>query len=225
MFISKVTLKKGPELFNLLKQKTGNDSYTAHQLLWNLFPNEGDKKRDFLFHKDERNGMPQFLMVSKTEPVEAPGLSVVTKTYSPQLTKGQKLSFTLVANPVVSRKVEGKERSLKHDVWMDAKKQAQDKNIDGMALVKACEDASKKWLIRQGEQHGFSIVENNIAIDGYLQNRMYKRGKKDSIRYSSIHYEGILTVTDPDEFAAMLGEGLGKSKAFGCGLMLVRRTL
>ena len=223
MFISSVILKRGPELFNLLKQKSGSDGYMAHQILWDLFPNDGDKKRDFLFHKDEKGGIPQFLLVSKTEPVETGGVAVISKSYIPQLIKGQKLAFSLVANPVVSRKVEGKKHSVKHDVWMDAKKQAKEDRANTVSIVQACENASKSWLIRQGERCGFSLKETDVLIDGYIQYRFYKGRKAKLIQYSSIHYEGLLTVTDAEKFIKMLYTGIGRSKAFGCGLMLVRR--
>ena len=224
MFISKVILKRGPELFNLLKQKSGNDGYTAHQLLWNLFPNDGDKKRDFLFHKDERSGMPQFLVVSKTEPVEAGGISVVVKPYSPQLTKGQKLAFTLVANPVVSRKIEGKKHSVKHDVWMDAKKEAKALSLKPQEQRRHCESRTKEWLISRAESLGFSMDADSIVIDGYMQHRLYKKNNTKTIRFSAVNFEGILTVKEVELFCKTLFEGIGKSKAFGCGLLLVRRV-
>jgi len=223
MFISKVTLKQGPDLFNLLKQKSGSGGYMAHQILWDLFPNDGNKKRDFLFHKDEKVGIPQFLLVSKERPINSIGVNILSKEYSPKLAVGQQLSFTLNANPVVSRKTEGKKNSVKHDVWMDAKNQSRRNNLDKTATVKVCEDASKEWLARQGVRCGFQIDKSNILIDGYLQNYFYKRGKEKSIQFSSIHYEGILTVSDVDKFTNMLFTGIGRSKAFGCGLMLVRR--
>ena len=223
MFISKVTLKNGPELFNLLKHKTGNDAYTDHQLLWNLFPNDGIKKRDFLFHKDESDGMPQFLVVSKTEPVEIRGISVVVKPYSPQLAKGQKLAFALVANPVVAKKTEGKKNSTRHDVWMDAKQKAKELNLNPKEKRKHCEKKTKEWLISRSESFGFSLEEDSVIIDGYMQHRLYKRNSPKSVRFSSVHFEGIITVTNPELFCNTLFNGIGKSKSFGCGLLLVRR--
>ncbi|MBW2329897.1 MAG: type I-E CRISPR-associated protein Cas6/Cse3/CasE [Deltaproteobacteria bacterium] len=34
----------------------------------------------------------------------------------------------------------------------------------------------------------------------------------------------MLTVTEPDAFKGVLQFGIGPAKAFGCGLMLVRRV-
>lgn len=224
MFISKVTLKRGPSLFELLKQKTGSGGYVEHQLLWGLFPNCGDKKRDFLFHRDEKKSFPQFLLVSKTEPIEKDGISLITKPYSPQLVDGQQLAFTLVANPVVSRKKEGRKHSVKHDVWMDAKYQAKKRGLVGQSLAAVCEDAAKSWLVRQGERCGFLLDRKSVVLDGYQQNRFYKGRKSTPVCHSSINYEGVLTVTEPMKFIEMLFSGIGRSKSFGCGLMLVRRV-
>jgi CRISPR system Cascade subunit CasE len=223
MFISKVTLRHGPGFFNLLKKKNGWDGYVAHQLLWGLFPNHGEKKRDFLFHEIKRESTPQFLLVSQEQPVQTDALSVASKPYAPQLAMGQRLAFTLVVNPVVSRKIVGKKNSAKHDVWMDAKWQAKKKGITGQALVDACEGAVKSWLVRQGERCGFQLPENRIIVEGYLQKRFYKRRKKEPICFSSINCRGVLTVTDSLKFTEMLFCGLGRSKSFGCGLMLVRK--
>ncbi len=222
MFISKVVLVQSPEILKLFKGTKNFDGYAVHQLLWNLFPNEGDKKRDFIFSKSEREKPLVFLVVSKAAPVETDGILVETKQYDPILETGQQLMFSLTANPVIARKNENRKYSRKHDVWMDAKKQAIRNGRTGASIAEACEKASKGWLIRQGLRHGFSVEENNIIVDGYLQNRIYKAKTKHLIQYSSIHYEGILTVLDVESFKKMLFTGIGRSKAFGCGLMLVR---
>jgi CRISPR system Cascade subunit CasE len=223
MYISKVTLRQGPEFFKFINRKTGLESYALHQLLWSIFPNDGSKKRDFLFHKDEKSRVPSFFVVSQEKPVETEVLNVQTKDYKPSLAQGDKLAFKLAANPVVSRKTEGKKHSVKHDIWMDAKKAAKDMGLEAADIYSACEKAVKDWLIRQGKRSGFHCSEVDILVDGYQQHRFYKGKEKSPIKFSSIHYAGALTVTDPEAFIGMLGKGIGKSKAFGCGLMLVKR--
>lgn len=42
------------------------------------------------------------------------------------------------------------------------------------------------------------------------------------IQFSSVDYTGMLTVTDPGLFLQRLSQGYGKSRAFGCGLMLIK---
>ncbi|MCF6252652.1 MAG: type I-E CRISPR-associated protein Cas6/Cse3/CasE [Methylococcaceae bacterium] len=35
---------------------------------------------------------------------------------------------------------------------------------------------------------------------------------------------GTLQITDVDKFKKILFDGIGRSKAFGCGLLMIRRT-
>ena len=225
MFLSRIQVRPGPQLFELLKKENSTNSYAVHQLLWSLFPNNGEKKRDFLYREDKEGGMPCFYMVSKEVPVENSAMAVTSKPYTPILKSGDQLHFSLLANPVVARKSEGKKNSIKHDVWMDAKKKGKDAGLKGFELVKMCEDAAKSWLISRAEQYGLTASAEDLVIDGYLQHRFFKKRGGKEIKFSTVNYEGILSVNDPDTFItnALFG-GVGPSKAFGCGLMLVKKV-
>lgn len=39
----------------------------------------------------------------------------------------------------------------------------------------------------------------------------------------TVTFEGVLNVIDPDRLVMLLENGIGPAKAFGCGLLLVRR--
>lgn len=54
--------------------------------------------------------------------------------------------------------------------------------------------------------------------EGYTQHR----GKADELRFSSVDFNGELTVADATAFTATLTRGVGHAKAFGCGLLLVK---
>jgi CRISPR system Cascade subunit CasE len=49
-----------------------------------------------------------------------------------------------------------------------------------------------------------------------------QRGGK-GIALSTLDFEGGLAVTDPERLRVVLLAGIGPAKAFGCGLLLVRR--
>ena len=59
-------------------------------------------------------------------------------------------------------------------------------------------------------------------FDGYLRRRIV-RESGPSVSFSTLDFEGALTVNDPDLFLASVRRGFGKAKAWGCGLMLIRR--
>ena len=86
---------------------TSMNGYQAHQLVWNLFADHPDRQRDFIYRHEEANGLPTFYMVSKRMPVDTSGMwEILPKEYNPQLKSGQRLGFTLCANPIRSRRKE-----------------------------------------------------------------------------------------------------------------------
>ncbi|MDD5265843.1 MAG: type I-E CRISPR-associated protein Cas6/Cse3/CasE [Methylococcales bacterium] len=96
--------------------------------------------------------------------------------------------------------------------------------------IKACVDrALENWFNNQGERLGFRLVndDNNLSK---LQNSAYqwhslsaKGDKGDKSGFSSVDFTGELQITDMSKFKEALFTGIGRSKAFGCGLLLVRR--
>jgi CRISPR system Cascade subunit CasE len=96
--------------------------------------------------------------------------------------------------------------------------------------LKACVDkALEKWFVNQGERLGFKLIIDNNNLSK-LQNSAYqwhslsaKGGKGDKAGFSSIDFTGELQITDTEKFKEALFSGIGRSKAFGCGLLLIRR--
>ncbi|MBE0437199.1 MAG: type I-E CRISPR-associated protein Cas6/Cse3/CasE, partial [Methylomicrobium sp.] len=65
---------------------------------------------------------------------------------------------------------------------------------------------------------------DRIRVDGYRQHRFLKRKGNKQVSLSTLEFNGLLTVTDPNLFIKTLYTGIGPAKGFGCGLMLVRRA-
>ena len=115
---------------------------------------------------------------------------------------------------------------------MDAKHEAKKLGLADEEIITHCDKRAKEWLASRAESLGFRIVdkqsedgiiEPQLKVDRYFQHMLYKQKKGRPIRFSSICYEGILDVGDPERFIKTLFEGVGRSRSFGCGLMLVRR--
>jgi CRISPR system Cascade subunit CasE len=208
------------------------DAYGNHQLLWKLFPD--DEERPFLFRQeDERTlasngnprGIPLFYVLSTTEPVDVPGLlQCETRPFEPKLDIGSRLHFRLRANPVVARRREGESRSRVHDVLMDAKTQARSAKIDDPAAIRgAMDEAAVRWLANKerSDRAGYSLL-HEPEVTGYRQHVHRRRGRE--IRFSSVDYEGALEVVEPRRFLGSLASGIGRSRAFGCGMWMIRRA-
>ena len=80
------------------------------------------------------------------------------------------------------------------------------------------------WLERQAHSAGFVVRPDSVRVDGYEQHHVTRKGSAPAMSFSTLDFDGFLTVTDPDAFLAAIACGFGAAKAYGCGLMLIRRA-
>jgi len=73
----------------------------------------------------------------------------------------------------------------------------------------------------RSERCGFKIENDDVQIDSYCQHRALKKGAA-TLHYSTVDYKGILNVTDVAKFKETLEIGVGRAKALGCGLLLIK---
>jgi CRISPR system Cascade subunit CasE len=232
MYLSRVRVDLNGLARETLFEIMEGGAYGAHQLLWRLFPDH-EAVRPFLFRQEMEEadgtqgktpkGLPLFYVLSDREPVGMAGLlGVQSKPLAPTLAAGDRLAFRLRANPTVARRVEDAKRSPRSDVLMAAKKPFSPAQRTSAECVKAMDQAARDWLETRAEGLGFHLpVEPEVGA--YRQHVLQKPGRRDAIQFSSVDYEGLLEVTDPGRLVETLTRGVGRAKAFGCGLMLLRR--
>ncbi len=203
--------------------------YEDHQWLWRFFPAPSGTKRDFLYRRLDAEAAPRFYCLSKRVPEDSNRIwRIDTREYNPKIYPGDRLRFDLRANPVVTQANEGQRK--RHDVVMQAKKRLLNERGfekwdhwtagDKPTRYELVRTSCIQWLTVRAQRLGFSVQEDDLLIDGYTQHR----GKHEKLRFSTVDFSGVLTVTEPQMFVenALLA-GVGHAKAFGCGLLLVRR--
>lgn len=132
------------------------------------------------------------------------------REFSPSFDKGQRLRFRLLANPTRrlsprSRGPDGK--PVQHGIGK---------------RVPVPNDQLASWLIRRAKNGGFMADEAYLTIQpGYVYVR--KESAKSGQRLRCCRYEGLLTVTDIEQFRRTIIQGIGPAKAFGFGLLTVAR--
>lgn len=229
MYLSRVRVDLNGLSRETLFEIMGGGAYGAHQLLWRLFPDH-EGARPFLFRQELEEGeagqapkgLPLFYVLSDREPAAASDLfEVQCKPFAPTLSVGDRLAFRLRANPTVAKSVAGK-RGQRADVLMAAKKLFPPGQRTGAECVQAMDQAARDWLATRSEASGFSLPVLQ-EVGAYRQHALKKPGRRDPIQFSSVDYEGLLEVTDPGRLIETLAQGVGRAKAFGCGLMLLRR--
>ncbi|HEX2958030.1 MAG TPA: type I-E CRISPR-associated protein Cas6/Cse3/CasE, partial [Chitinispirillaceae bacterium] len=205
---------------------------------------------NFLYRSDENSEWPQFFTLSTQKPEDKSGFwEIRTMDFHPQILLGQKLSFSLIANPVISRstgefrntdlskirpKTNTKNEKVKRDdiIWLAKQKlKLEGKNYqDEVFLGKLIQDEGQKWLIAKSINKGFEV--ESVIVDSYRQIQFFKSGITNPVKISTLRFNGILQVTDPNEFFMGVYEkyndkgeyiaGIGPAKAFGCGLLLIK---
>lgn len=211
MYLSRITLHTGQLSPSQLLHLVERGEYVMHQWLWELFP--GGKERQFLYRREELQGAFRFFVLSQERPADSVIFDVLCRPFSPALVAGQTLRFTLRANPTVCK------AGKRHDLLMEAKRQlnAQQGSQDVWSYQ---QQAAIEWLSHQGEQHGFSLREVNV--DAYRQQQIRREKSRQMIQFSSVDYSGLLVVSDPTTFLQRMALGYGKSRAFGCGMMMIK---
>lgn len=204
----------------------GGGGYRIHQRVWDLFGDRDAKSRDFVYRVEDDGGLGIYL-VSGRKPINDEGLwEIRTKPYEPRIRAGERLAFSLRANPVRTKKTGENGKHARHDVIMDAKLRRRAEGIPGQessAIADLVQDQGVAWLQSRAGRYGFELNGNPVRVDGYRQHRL-SRGKGNApIRFSTLDFNGLLTVTDPTTFIHALFNGIGPAKAFGCGLCMVRR--
>ncbi len=219
--------------------------------LFDLPPKElrRDQPAPFLYRVEERDGLPLFYMLSADAPKDSSSLWLIeSKGFAPMLEEGDVLEFKLRANAVILSKrdrdpseveewarqrnknrlkvKEVTRKRLRHDVVMEAKRRMGWKEMlpeNRPSLADVAYNAGAAWISARQKRFGFKVHDDCLKVYGHRTWRIWKR-KSERMALSTLDFDGVLTVTDPVRFLTdTLLRGIGPAKAFGCGLMLVRR--
>jgi len=195
--------------------------YGLHKAVWSLFADHADRRRDFLYRLDWDSGRPLLWTLSERPPRPVPELwSAQTRELKPVLRAGERLRFSLRANPVVTRD------RKRHDVVMEAKQSLRTSGLPKSAWpteAQLAQEHGSAWLARHAEGRGFEVAAGQVLVEGF-EVHTFKKPRGREIRFATCDFHGVLTVTDAEAFLRTLHQGIGPAKGFGCGLFLIRRA-
>ncbi len=244
IWFTRLTLKRedmaiAPLLQELAPADSGMAMTTGHRLMWTVMLPETRALHDralpdraggaaFLWREAEPGR--KFYLLGPRPTENSPFFRVETKLYAPDFRPGDRLVFDVRVNATVARKgdADARGRSRRSDVAMDrmraeeAAALAAGVEIAGRAerRLKAAEGATAEWLRRVGARDGFALTA--LRLEAYRVENLPRRGRHADIGVSEVR--GALEVTDPERFLARVLAGFGRAKAFGCGLMLLKRA-
>jgi|GEM_PF-75420 len=108
------------------------------------------------------------------------------------------VNFRLTANPTVKRA--GKRHSITD------------------------KEAQLAWLSRKATGSGFHVLQVSVRTEGNSHG-IRRSGTGQAMTHNGVCFDGVLQVTDADQFQQTLQSGIGSAKAFGFGLLSVAYLL
>lgn len=120
-----------------------------------------------------------------------------SKKYEPDIPENTTLHYRITANPTIKK--DGKRVPL---------------NINKTKSHSYC---ATDWINDRLKCNGAEALSINI-----LENKNMK-AKGGKAKFFAVTFDGVLVVKDKEKFKNVLMSGIGHEKAYGCGLLLVKR--
>lgn len=203
MYLSRVAL----EHTNVNAVKALSSPQVMHAMLKNCLP---DNDESSMWRIDRLNGKVYVLLKSKAVPTQGVFSNTTWETlaydtFLEKIENGQIWRFRLCANPVHSVKAEGQSR--------------------GKVYAHVTVAQQLEWLLKRTAAHGFSVpkLEDTYMVD--VVERATKKFKRQqaTVTLSTAAFEGVLRVENVSQLVQSLENGIGRGKAYGCGLLTLAR--
>lgn len=191
----------------------------AEVLLYVVSPDRPD-----LTHLVEQAGWP---VVADSE---NPGWQ--TQPYAPlldHLTTGDRWAFRLTANPVHTiRRKEGEPRKLTaHLTPVHQMGWLLDEERQKRCGFRVCEKPADRRLLPDGTTHQkrphpgdrYEVSVQDVRSLAFDKSRGAAGRRDKPVAVVTVTFEGRLEVTDPDALRRTLTQGIGRARAYGCGLL------
>lgn len=170
-------------------------------------------------HLVEEAGWP-----GAAEPDDPQGLVREYQPFLDQLASGQQFAFRLTANPVRAS------RSPEQPTPAQRKRSAAGGPHRSALLGHRTVESQLRWLTDRAERWGFAMPSAtssdamgepvpDVRVTG-RERVSFRRGRGEAlVTLQVVTYEGRLEVHDPVALGNALLAGMGRAKAYGCGLM------
>ncbi|ATO34358.1 type I-E CRISPR-associated protein Cas6/Cse3/CasE [Dickeya dianthicola] len=184
------------------------DAYSLHRVVYSLF---SDERSETEKHSHIQSGIVyadqggdfqsrKVLIVSDRQPatqVDDQYGKVISNPISDSFLSHSRYRFKVQVNPVRKDKQSGKR-----------------------IAVKGRSDIAAWFLQRAANSWGFEVDPQTLQVDA-IEVLQFQDKVGRQVTLGNAHIQGQLTVTDPLQFHNSFKNGIGKGRAFGCGLLQI----
>ncbi len=174
------------------------DTYSLHRAVYDLFDDvrgKNTQEHSGILYADKGGTARErrLLILSNRLPLDAQAGTLQTKEIPEAFLQKKAYQFEIIINPVRRESATKKLRPLRTREEISA------------------------WFCTKAPLWGFQVREQNLLIADIHVDTFQK--KNNQVTLSKAHITGLLDVTDTKLFITKLCEGLGRGRAFGCGLL------
>lgn len=195
------------------------NAHEMHRALWSLYPDYGGERPRMLYRvenwdaralRDDDDLAPVLVLAP-----DAPSGSTTegdisvfgVKPFAPNLREGAVLAFSIVAHPTRAALDTMRPSTEAKSEWKR-----------GSRIFISTDAGRREWLARQLAPAA-RLLEARVTD----ARSIYFAKPTDSGSYRSCRMSGLIEVQDPAALVKLIGKGLGKGKAYGCGLLTLGR--
>lgn len=185
-----------------------NNPYQLHKAVYSLFSDvrSAEEKQNsnpsgFLYADHGGNAqIRKILLLSDREPfkkIQGQYGEVLSKPIAPEFLHHHCYRFKVIVNPT----------------WRDSTSRK-------LIPVKG-RDAIAEWFISRAQSSwGFEVMPSSIQVDN-TEVLQFKGKSQHLITLAQAQIQGVLNVTDRQLFIKSFSQGIGRGRAFGCGLLQI----
>ncbi|MGA5321604.1 type I-E CRISPR-associated protein Cas6/Cse3/CasE [Streptomyces seoulensis] len=204
-----------PRCTETRRDLAGTTAGNLHRRLMSLFPDQAgpDPRARFgvLFRLEDTPAGPHLLLQSTHQP----DLARLPADYGSSLSRplddlldalkpGLTIRYRCAASPV--RKPGATTRAL----------------YNLPAVVPLTGAHADEWWTRQADGAGLRpLTLHSLPLDAARSTRPNASGTTASIRHARVRFDGTATITDTDLLRRKITDGIGRGKAYGCGLLSI----
>ena len=130
---------------------------------------------------------------------------------------GKRLGFDIRIRPIVRKARGSGHEEAEVDIY-----QAKAEMFPQKQMPYTREQVYTQWLAERFRDKGADLDVDTVSLVSFQRTRAYRKLNRRHIEGPDAAMQGNLTVTDPVAFAATLRQGIGRHRAYGYGMLLLR---